>query len=153
MSVYTVHLQSDDAQEAAFVREGFSWGAFLVAPLWLLRYRLWLAFLLWCAAIVLVFLGPLQLSPVAQEAAVLLIALLCGLEGRQWRRQKLLRQGKPVSDIVAGEELDDAEVRFFQRWQEIPPSAPAAVPRAIPAGQGAAAETAFGHFPEPENRL
>ena len=53
MPVYTVHepppRDSDDAADAAdrfvFVRDGFSFWAFLFAPLWMLWHRLWLVLL------------------------------------------------------------------------------------------------------------
>src|SRR5215469_11148463 len=50
MSVYTVHEPPQraaglaaDPNRFVFVRDGFSWWAFLLAPLWMLRHRLWLA--------------------------------------------------------------------------------------------------------------
>jgi hypothetical protein len=153
MTVYTVHLQGEDAQEASFVPEGFSWGAFVFTPFWLLWHRLWLAALLWCAAMAIIFAAPLGLSLFAKELAVFLIALLCGLEGNQWRRQKLLGVGKPLADIVSADTRDDAEIHFFHRLQERTASLPT-VPPPLPlrAAQVPAAETAFGLFPEPENR-
>ena len=30
-----------------FVRDGFSWGAFLFGPLWMVRHRLWLVLVLY----------------------------------------------------------------------------------------------------------
>ena len=51
MSVFTVHAPpprrgepDGDPTRFAFVRDGFSVWAFLFAPLWMLRHRLWLAF-------------------------------------------------------------------------------------------------------------
>ena len=51
MSIYTVHeppLKADqstpDPDRFVFVRDGFSFWAFLFAPLWMLRHRLWLVF-------------------------------------------------------------------------------------------------------------
>ena len=52
MSIYTVyepplrgHESAPDPERFVFVRDGFSIWAFLLAPLWMLRHRLWLAFL------------------------------------------------------------------------------------------------------------
>ncbi len=61
MRVWTVHvpLPADDAGGGrrrprrpgpVLVREGFSWGAFLFGPFWLLAHRLWLPALLWFVA-------------------------------------------------------------------------------------------------------
>ena len=51
MSIYTVHEPPRggsnprrDPERFVFVRDGFSFWAFLLAPLWLLRHRLWLVF-------------------------------------------------------------------------------------------------------------
>jgi hypothetical protein len=156
MTVYTVHLQGEDAETASFVPEGFAWRAFVVPPLWLLWHRLWLAFVLWCVACAIIIAPPLHLPFLAKELLFLLIALLCGLEGQQWRRQKLLRQGKRIADIVSGDTRDDAEFHFFHHWAERRPSMPNE-PR-YPA-QGVLAplvptdQTPFGLFPEPEKPL
>ena len=55
MAVYSVHLpgapgQKPNASDAAFVREGFCWPAFVFGPFWLLGCRLWLSAALWFAA-------------------------------------------------------------------------------------------------------
>jgi Protein of unknown function (DUF2628) len=152
MTVYTVHAQGQDVQDAAFVPEGFSWGAFVFAPLWLVWHRLWLAALLWCAAMGILFALPFGLSFFAKEFAAFLIALLCGLEGRQWVRHKLMRQGKPVTDIVSGDTRDDAEIHFFHRWQDSVASPPIVPPLPLRPAHAAATETPFGLFPEPESR-
>ena len=52
MTIYTVHEPPQRAGESApdperfiFVRDGFSFWAFLLAPLWMIRHRLWLMLL------------------------------------------------------------------------------------------------------------
>ncbi len=153
MTVYTVHMQGQDAPAADFVPDGFSWGAFVFAPLWLLWHLLWLPFLLWCAAMAILFGAPLGLSLLTKEFAVFLVALLCGLEGNEWRRQKLLRAGRPLTDVVSAGSLGDAEIHFFHRWRENAASS-APVPPPLPprTTHVSATEPAFGLFPEPENR-
>jgi hypothetical protein len=39
--------QPADPDRVRFVRDGFSWGAFLFGPLWMIRHRLWLVLLCW----------------------------------------------------------------------------------------------------------
>ena len=58
MSVYTVHeppQRSADAlvyaERFAFVRDGFYWWAFLLTPLWMLRYRLWLVLVIYLVVV------------------------------------------------------------------------------------------------------
>ena len=52
MAVYTVHQPplkkyeaAPDPERFAFVRDGFSFWAFLLGPLWMLRHRMWLVLL------------------------------------------------------------------------------------------------------------
>src|SRR5437660_4597350 len=52
MSIYAVyepplraHESASDPERFVFIRDGFSLWAFLLAPFWMLRHRLWLAFL------------------------------------------------------------------------------------------------------------
>ena len=52
MAVYTVHepplkrYETDaDPERFVFVREGFSFWAFLFGPLWMLRHRMWVEFI------------------------------------------------------------------------------------------------------------
>jgi hypothetical protein len=153
MTVYTVHLQGEDAQAASFVPEGFAWGGFVFAPLWLLWHQLWLAFVLWCAAMALIFATPLGLSIVAKELCAFLIAFLVGHEGHQWLRQKLTRAGKPLAAVVSADNRDEAEVQFFHRSREGQPFMQGAPLRPAPLTQPPAAATPLGLFPEPENRL
>jgi hypothetical protein len=150
MTIYTVHLHDQDAQAADFVPDRFSWGAFVFAPLWLLWHRLWVPAFLWGVVMAIIFAVPLGLSFFAKEFAAFLIAFLCGLEGNEWRRQKLLREGKPLTDIVSGDTQDDAEIHFFHRWQETASVSPTPPPASQRTGQVSATEPAFGLFPEPE---
>ena len=54
MKYWTVHLQPENRPVApVLVREGFSWGAFLLGPLWLLAHRAWIPAVLVIAAIVI----------------------------------------------------------------------------------------------------
>src|SRR3984893_6090975 len=55
MSVYTVHIPPSTRRGSAsgperfvFVRDGFSFWAFLLVPLWMLWHRLWLVFVGYC---------------------------------------------------------------------------------------------------------
>ena len=64
MSIYTVyepplrgHESAPDPERFVFVRDGFSIWAFVLAPLWMLRHRLWLAFVGYVIVIVMLSLG------------------------------------------------------------------------------------------------
>ena len=72
MPVYTVHGRVDMSDDRAadrftFVRDGFHFWAFLLAPFWLLWHRLWLAFFGWLVLAVGVSAGIAALGAGAGE--------------------------------------------------------------------------------------
>src|SRR5215471_10306487 len=95
MAIYTVHqppLKSDqstpDPERFAFVRDGFSFWAFLLGPLWMLRHRLWLVF---AGYVVLSIVLQTGLRAIGASAPVMLsvgilLALLVGFEAATLRR-------------------------------------------------------------------
>jgi hypothetical protein len=164
MSIYTVHQPPLDSGAAAaelyrlvFVRDGFSWWAFLLTPLWMLRHRLWLAL-----AIYLLLSAALDAALRALGASVftlvltgLLISLLAGLEASTLRRFKLARCDWRNIGVVSGDDLEDAERRFFDAWiRQAPARRPASPPNAPISGPAAPAPPrapsgVIGLFPEP----
>jgi hypothetical protein len=158
MAVYTVHeplrqngdVLARDGAQVVFVRDGFSWAAFLFGPFWILGHRLWWAFAIY--AVVVVVLGVLaDLAGGSGWLMVLLaflLACLMGLEGASLRRWALERRGCTVRAVVVGEDLDAAERRYFDA--RITP-APKAASR--PAGNvrppAAGGPEVIGLFPEP----
>jgi Protein of unknown function (DUF2628) len=163
MSVYTVHQPplgaadaADDPYRVVFVRDGFSWWAFLLTPLWMLRHRLWLAL-----AIYLLISAALDISLRVLGASVftivvvgLLISLLAGLEAGTLRRFKLVRRHWRSAGVVTGDDVEDAERRFFDAWIRQSPATRAAATSPKSAPPAAAAPPAeqsgvIGLFPEP----
>src|SRR5215510_2105037 len=89
MAVYSVFAPpvstgEADAERFRFVRDGFSWGAFLFGPLWMIFRRLWLVLIIYLVGITALTIGLARL-PFGDGAVVLLvpflIALFLGLEG------------------------------------------------------------------------
>jgi thiol:disulfide interchange protein len=122
MTVYMVFeppRRGDDplvhAERIAFVRDRFSWPAFLFAPLWLLWYRLWLALAIYVVALAALATGLrlLGASLEARSLAVALLGVLLGLEAATVRRRKLLHHGWRERGIVVGDDREAAERRFF----------------------------------------
>jgi hypothetical protein len=165
MSVYTVHepplragAATSDVERFAFVRDGFSWWAFLFAPLWMLRHRMWLV-LIGYLLVVGVLETPVRISGAPALAASLigiLLGLLVGLEAGTLRRFTLSRRGWKNLGIVSGADREDAERRFFDTWlrrTNSPPSGPhAPVPgraSATPNRRGPLGSDVIGLFPEP----
>jgi hypothetical protein len=166
MSIYTVHqpplvsgATAAEPYRFVFVRDGFSWWAFLLTPLWMLRHRLWLALLIYLlvAAAVDVGLRALGASIFMLVVAGLLISLLVGLEAGTLRRFKLARRHWRNVGVVTGDDLEDAERRFFDAWiRQAPARRPAAPSGAATSGSAtpgvaspAASSGVIGLFPEP----
>ena len=165
MSVYTVHepplragAAASDVERFAFVRDGFSWWAFLFAPLWMLRHRMWLVLIGYVVVAGAIEI-PVKMSGAPALATSLigvLLGLLVGLEAGTLRRFTLNRRGWKNLGVVSGDDLEDAERRFFDVWlrrTNTPSSGPqAAMPgsaSAAPFRRGPLGSDVIGLFPEP----
>ena len=165
MRVYTVHeprkLTGDPARDAerfAFVRDGFHFWAFVLAPLWMLWRRLWLVFVLYVVVIAALEFGLWWIGapPAAQFAVGALVSLLVGFEAGTLQRWSLTRRKWSNLSVVVGRNRADAERRFFDAWV---PRGEAPQPINPPAGVPAPAlrtpvpsTEVIGLFPEPERR-
>jgi hypothetical protein len=164
MPVYTVHeppRRDDDtlahATRFRFVRDGFHFWAFLLSPLWMLRHRLWLELIVYLLIVggVTFALRRFGLEEGAGLGVALLLAVLVGVEASSLLRWKLARRGFANLGVVVGEDLEDAERRFFDGWTDAPrrPAPvvpPAASPFAPPPAQPSS--DIVGLFPQPEAR-
>lgn len=106
------------AERFKFVRDGFSWAAFLFGPVWMLCYRLWLALICYCVAAFAIAAAAtwFDLADGAATLASLLVALLIGFEATTLRRRKLLFWRWQDAGVVVGRNYEAAERRFFDRW-------------------------------------
>jgi hypothetical protein len=125
MPTYTVHEplprkgeSTIDPERFVFVRDGFSFWAFVLAPLWMLWHRLWLVFLGYCVLAIALQAGlhAIGASFGVRLTAGALLALLAGLEATTLRRFTLARRGWTNAGIVVGDDLESAEQRFFDIW-------------------------------------
>ncbi len=166
MAVYTVHQPPvrhadplPDAERIVFVRDGFSFWAFLVGPVWMLWHRMWLVLLGYVVVVAAVdaALAVLGASRMTISVAGLFIAVLVGLEASTLRRFSLRRRGFHNVGIVSGADREDAERRFFGTWSTDPRSGSSAgsrsaTPPPVPAAwstQGSRAPDVIGLFPQP----
>ena len=155
MAIYKVLLpvgaadRTSAAERAIFLREGFSWPAFLFGPLWLLGRGLWRPLLIWCvAALIAGFaISYGRLPEPAGTWLYLLSAILLGLEGQNFRAAAMARSGFDVADIAAGADRLVAERGFFARWLADAGSPPPAVRPNTPI----APAHVIGLFPESGN--
>jgi hypothetical protein len=127
MAVYTVHeppLKRDqtapDPERFVFVRDGFAFWAFLLAPLWMLRHRLWLVFIGYMVVTIALQVGlrVTGASPAVTVLVSLLIAWLVGLEAATLRRFTLSRRRWKNVGIVVGDDREAVERRFFDAWAD-----------------------------------
>ena len=141
MPTYTVHApppRKGDTASASerfrFVRDGFHFWAFLLAPLWLLVHRLWLALLIYVVGYGLISVGLVwvRASSNVQLLVGVLIALLMGFEASSIRRWTLERRGWKTLGFVVGEDAEMAERRFYAEWAKRACEAPTAPPPASP---------------------
>ena len=160
MSVYTVHeppLRAADAlaepERFIFVRDGFYWWAFLLTPFWMLRHRLWLVFVVYLVvtAALDATLHILGASAIVITLVGVLISLLAGFEASTLRRFTLRRRRCTNVGIVSGDDLEDAELRFFDSWVRNPTARTVTPPSALvpPAAGLSEPSGVIGLFPEP----
>jgi len=164
MSVYTVHEPPLRAAEAAsnperfvFVRDGFYFWAFLLSVLWMLWHRLWLVLLIYVVVIVGIetALRSLGMSSLAIAIFGVLISFLVGMEAGTLRRFTLARRRWKNVGVVSGDDLEDAERRFFDAWFRRnggKPAAPSPIPQSPlppPAPRTPHGPDVIGLFPEP----
>ena len=125
MPTYTVHAPPPREDETTsvperfvFVRDGFHFWAFFLAPLWLLLHRLWLAFVICVFGLGLIGIGLalLRAPGTAQFLAAFVIALFTGFEAPTIWRWTLTRRGWRTLGFVVGEDAEIAEQRFFSEW-------------------------------------
>jgi hypothetical protein len=161
MPTYTVHAPppragatESDPERFLFVRDGFYFWAFLLAPLWLLAKRLWLV-LLGYVVVSILFGGVffvLQAPWLLKTLGSLLLALLIGFEAGTLWRWTLARRGWRTLGFVVGDDSETAERRFFGEWtKHAPPALPPAQPQyATPVRRGPpSGSDVIGLFPEP----
>ncbi len=107
--------------DTRFIRDGFSWTAFLFPTLWLLFHRLWLH------AVAAVLLQGIALELMRQPgffaagAALLLgVHILAALEGRHAVSNRLLGRGWTVENLVSAHDLATAEEIHFSELAQAP---------------------------------
>ena len=159
MRAYTVHAPPAESNPVrfAFVKDGFSWPALFLQPLWMLWHRLWVTLLGYVAAVLVVAVIAVYGGNAYAVIVAVIAALALGAEGNTIRRLSLeARRWAEVGD-AAGRNLEEAELRFFEAWLRLAPAqreglltriAPASARTAGPAPEGE--EPILGLFPEPE---
>ena len=136
------------------MRDGFFWSAFLLAPLWMLRHRLWLALVLYAAVAIAIGTGAqlFRLSAAITAAIAFVVSLLIGFEASTLRRWALARRKWTNVGVVVGDDLELAERRFFDAWLQDELPSRSARPNPAPDLRSPAPNDVIGLFPQPGGR-
>ena len=141
MVTYTVHEppnvsanRLESAEQLLFVKDGYSWLAALVPPLWLLWKRMWLELAIYVGGIGLMVWALTSIgAPNTTSALLLIIQIVFGFEAGALYSAALERRGWPVVGTVTGRNAEDAERRFLEVWlptrTEVPPADPMLTPQ------------------------
>jgi Protein of unknown function (DUF2628) len=112
--IYTAHTRA--RRSPVLVREGFSVGALVFGPFWLLAYRGWIAGVIaLCVEIAIAVLARGAVGTVL----LLAVAWLIGLFGHDLRRWSLARQGYLEAHVVAAPDADTALARLLDRRPDL----------------------------------
>lgn len=111
MRTYSVHSRPGESLDGAiFIKQGFSWPAFLFSIPWCLWHRLWVAAALMFA--VLAVFGSV-FSGASAGILTLAVYMIFGWEANEFKRWSLSARGFRETAILPGANLEDAELRYF----------------------------------------
>ena len=108
MRSYTAHIKPDCAP--VLLPDGWSWGAAVFGPLWLLAHRALIPAVLFAAVVVLVLVfAPLGLALVIGLG----LGVLSGLLGRDAVRWSLERRDYMLSHVLVARDAESALARLL----------------------------------------
>lgn len=125
MSVFTVHElpeppadRIDRAEAMVFLKDGFSWGAFLFGPFWLAAKRLWLPLAVYVAVASAAgfAIWALELGENVQTLLYLGLNLVLAFEAHALEVSSLEARGWSTLGSVSGHGRLECERRFFEGW-------------------------------------
>ncbi|MBI1385997.1 MAG: DUF2628 domain-containing protein [Rhizobiales bacterium] len=125
MKTFTVYEPTGNGRDAmaraesfVLVSEGFSWFAFLLAPVWAIANRAWLVLVGVIAAAIGIelLLQAIGVAEWARGFAGLLVSLLIGLEAPNLLRWTLERKGYREAGMVSGADRALCELQFLEAW-------------------------------------
>jgi hypothetical protein len=112
--VLSAPAAKDPDRDTLFIRDGFSWLAFLFPLPWLLVRRLWLVAIVAIALYaVSVYLAETYRFDALPLAFSFVLGLWTALEGGETRVRKYERLGWQVERVIGADRLADAEEIYF----------------------------------------
>lgn len=124
MAVYTVHEPPNapasrlaKAESLVFIKDGFAWGAFLVAPLWFIFKGEWRGLIGYLVLVALLAaIVDADANAATLQALTFGLNLVVGFEANNILRWSRSRRGWREIATVSGSSRDDCERRFFDAW-------------------------------------
>lgn len=106
------------AEELAFIKDGFDWGAFVMPPLFFVQHGIWLGLAIHGLVALLIVAAFVLLDLPAYAAFLAAIGLnaLVASEADEIRRAKLTHDGWSMVGQVTGTGMLDCERRFLDGW-------------------------------------
>lgn len=114
MKLYTLYIST--WRPPVLIEDSFTWGGFLLGPLWLLYHRCIVAAALTGAALVLIVLLT---QGFVTFVLVLALEFLIGLQGSDMRCWSLTERGFKRPMICAARDRDDALLKVLQRAPDL----------------------------------
>jgi hypothetical protein len=98
------------------LREGFTFWAFVLGPIWLLAKRQWLLFFgfVTCAVLARITAGLFGLPMVTVAVAALFLHLMLGYHVNDLRAWRLKRRGYRFAGVLAAESPMHAQRRYYE---------------------------------------
>jgi len=123
----------ESAEELVFIRDGFSFYAAALPPVWMLVKRMWLELAIYMGAAGLIAWAASAAGQIELGNAILLAAqIIFGFESGTLHCASLERRGWRHVGTVTGRNREDCERRFLEVWlptrTEIPPPAAGSAP-------------------------
>jgi Protein of unknown function (DUF2628) len=121
VKVYSIYANPGEPESAIAVKDGFSWFAFFLAPLWALYHRMWVAAIL-LFLINAAFMGLADAkiaNPEIWSVMHMIVMLICGFEGNGWLEKNLVKRGFELKDIIMSPDAFRAKYKFLRREMKV----------------------------------
>ena len=121
MAVYTIQVRPGgppDEPDLVLVKEGFSWPALILGPIWFAWSRVWRWLIAYLAALVALSLALALLGGAEEIDGVIAVALAVffAAQANDARRAALARRGYRFAGLTRAGGLAEAERRALDQW-------------------------------------
>jgi hypothetical protein len=119
MKIYTIHGADSQSWPARFIREGFSWGAFWLGPIWALAHGLRRE----AAGLVGAWIGAVLIGALISGGAIpvllVLVQAVFGHLAQDRRRRALHLTGAPELGVISALSEEHAAHLWLERHPEL----------------------------------